>query len=456
MSAIEFGLIGHPLGHSLSPFLHHELLRAAGLPGEYRLHDLSPADLPVVLPDLLHCLRGMNCTIPYKEAILPYLDRLDETALQTGSVNTVCQGVGYNTDYTAFQMVCPLTRDDCVLLLGAGGISRTMAFAAAEAGARIWILARRLVQAQALADDVRAFCQKNQLDAGVTCLASVAEWEAVRHMHSGWVILNGTPLGMWPKTDGLPLPTGALADCRLVFDTIYNPPATRLILAARSQGIPAVGGLDMLFYQALQAERIWHPDATFPEHKVNAIQKRLARAVLRQSSLTILVTGFMGSGKTTVGRLLADELELPFADLDQIIEASAGRSIPAIFTEDGEPAFRVLEQDHLQAELERPGSRILACGGGTLLTEEAMERVHRKPALVLFLDASIDQIRHRVRDGAGRPMIASQGLARIEALYEQRRPRYLAHADLVVRADHEPCVLASLIASQLGFGGERP
>jgi shikimate dehydrogenase len=278
----------------------------------------------------------------------------------------------------------------------------------------------------------------------------------MRHAHTDWVVLNGTPLGMWPKTDGLPLPVEMLTDCRLVFDTIYNPPATRLILAARSRGVAAVGGLEMLFYQALQAERIWHPDAIFPEHKLNTIRKRLARAVLRQTSLTILVTGFMGSGKTTVGRLLADELNVPFADLDQIIEGATGRTIPAIFAEDGEPAFRALEQNHLRDELERPGSRILACGGGTLLTEASMDAVRRKPALVLFLDASIDQIRQRVRDGEGRPMIASQGLARIEALYEQRRPRYLAHADLVVRADQEPRELVSRIASHLGFGGERP
>lgn len=454
MSATEFGLIGHPLGHSLSPFLHQELLRAAGLPGEYRLLDLEPGELPGVLPGLLQSMRGINCTIPYKETILPYLSRLEETAARIGSVNTVSRGVGYNTDYAAFQKVCPLTRDDRVLLLGAGGVSRTMAFAAAEAGTRIWILARRPEQTQALVDDVAAFCEKYHYDGQAACLASLAEWEAMRHQEGGWVVLNGTPLGMWPKTGGMPLPARDLDACRLVFDTIYNPPATRLVLAARSRGIPAVGGLDMLFHQALQAERIWHPDADFPEKKIAAVQQKLARAILRQSALTILVTGFMGSGKTTVGRLLANELDLPFTDLDQVIEQVSGRSIPTIFAEDGEPAFRALEQQLLQVELERADSRILSCGGGTLLAAEAIERVRRSSALVLFLDASLDSIRQRVRGGEGRPMIAKQGQANMQALFEQRRPKYLANADLVVTADHEPRELAVQIASHLGYGGK--
>ena len=454
MSATEYGLIGHPLGHSLSPFLHHELLTAAGLADEYHLFDLDPAEMPVNLPELLLRTGGINCTIPYKEAIIPFLAGLDESAARIGSVNTVSQGIGYNTDDEAFRKVCPLSRGDNVLLLGAGGISRTMAFAAAEAGARLWIYARRPEQAKLLAAAVRDTCQDHGPACSITCPESLSDWEEQRHREGGWIVLNGTPLGMWPETGGLPLPAEDLDACRLVFDTIYNPVATRLVLAARSRGIPASGGLDMLFHQALKAEQIWHPDDVFPENTLVVIRSKLARAILHQFPLALVLTGYMGCGKTTVGHLLASGLDLPFVDLDEVIAHESGRTIPDIFTEDGEPSFRALERSFLLRELDCGHSMVLASGGGTLVTPEALELVRRQAALILFLDASADQIMQRVKNGEGRPMIEHRSREHLLTLYEQRRPLYLAGADLVVPADGKPDEVAERIALELGFGGE--
>ena len=165
MCAIDYGLIGHPLGHSLSPFIHHSILAAAALPGTYRLYDIPGDQLPETVSRLSHELAGFNCTIPYKEAVIPCLSGLDATAGRILSVNTVFQGTGYNTDYAAFKSECPLRPDAKVLILGAGGVSRTMAYAAAAAGCETWIAARRPEQARSLA----AAIHRQQPDACLIC-----------------------------------------------------------------------------------------------------------------------------------------------------------------------------------------------------------------------------------------------------------------------------------------------
>ncbi|MDW7657018.1 MAG: shikimate kinase, partial [Bacillota bacterium] len=333
MRAIDYGLIGHPLGHSLSPFIHQSILAAAALPGTYRLYDIEADLLPGTVNRLSRELAGFNCTIPYKEAIIPYLSGLDATAQRILSVNTVFQGTGYNTDYAAFKSECPLHPDTKVLILGAGGVSRTMAYAAAAAGCETWITARRPQQARSLAAAIRL----RQPDACLICPETLDDWRheagrqsegtAPENMAAGWTLLNGTPVGLWPQTRGMPLLKSDLAWFNRVYDTIYNPVATRLVLAARSLGIPAKGGLGMLFSQALAAQKIWNPTAVFPEPSMQKVREALANAILRQFPLKIVLSGYMGSGKSTIGQRLAEQLGISFIDLDQLIERQAGRSI---------------------------------------------------------------------------------------------------------------------------------
>ena len=225
MRAIEFGLIGHPLGHSLSPFIHQALLASAGLPGEYRLIDLQPEELAASIPELTRDLGGFNCTIPFKEAIIPLLDDLDPAAEKFYSVNTVWQGRGYNTDYLAFVNSCPAMAGHKIMILGAGGVGRMMTFAAAEAGAEICIMARRTEQSGALAAAVR----RAYPDCQITTTPDLAEWLSNSPFDAEgqkpWGLINGTPLGMWPHTSGMPFPPELLSHFNWVFDTIYNPPA---------------------------------------------------------------------------------------------------------------------------------------------------------------------------------------------------------------------------------------
>lgn len=459
MCATDYGLIGHPLGHSLSPFIHHSILAAAALPGTYRLYDIAADQLPETIRRLSQELAGFNCTIPYKEAIIPHLSGLDATAERILSVNTICKGIGYNTDYAAFSNECPLKTHEKVLILGAGGVSRTMAHAAAAAGCETWIAARRPEQARSLAEAIR----RRQPNACLICPETMDEWrhEAVRQSGmkdqdaapAGWTLLNGTPVGLWPHTRGLPLLKSDLAWCSRVYDTIYNPVATALVLAARSRGIPAGGGLGMLFSQALAAQRIWNPETVFPEPSMRKVREALAFAILRQFPLKIVLTGFMGSGKSTIGQLLAKQLDLPFADLDQLIEQQAGRPIPELFAAEGEAAFRALERRLLQDVLARQESLVLATGGGALMGADAEQALADSSALVVFLDVTLPTIRVRVGSGEGRPMLTGRGEDGWEKLYDERHPRYRAIADLTVAADGSPGDVVKTIRENTGLEG---
>ena len=266
-------------------------------------------------------------------------------------------------------------------------------------------------------------------------------------------MLNGTPVGLWPHTRGLPLLKSDLAWCGRVYDTIYNPVATALVLAARSQGIPAGGGLGMLFSQALAAQKIWNPAAVFPEPSMRKVREALAFAILQQFPLKIVLSGFMGSGKTTIGQLLAKQLKLPFADLDQLIEQQAGRSIPELFAADGEAAFRVLERRVLQDVLGRQESLVLATGGGALMGDDAEQALAETAALVVFLDVTLETVRKRVGSGQGRPMLTGRRDDSWEKLYDVRHPRYRAIADLAVAADGSPDDVVKTIRENLSLEG---
>lgn len=457
MSAIEYGLIGHPLGHSLSPFIHREILAAASLPGAYNLYDIEPADLGIRLPQLMRRLAGLNCTIPHKEAVIPLLGSLDHTAKRCLAVNTIYKNKGYNTDYLGFLADCPDLAGCQVLILGAGGVSRTMALAAVDAGAAVSILARRQEQALQVTAAVKSQNPQSQID----CPADFAAWleltgaDKTGRSASGarTILLNGTPVGLWPHTSGMPLEPGQIDYFSFVYDTIYNPVATRLVLQARSRKIEARSGLGMLFAQALAAQRIWHPQMQIADAEIARIRARLAAAVSEEFPTAIILTGFMGSGKSTVGSRLAAAAGLPFVDLDQEIEQGENCAITEIFAAAGEKAFRQIEQKYLRQQLQSGKSMILAAGGGTLLEAEAENLVRSSACLVVYLDISLEQSIQRVGDGRGRPMIFRQGSQNLRRLYEQRRPLYLLQADLVTEGADTPEVITRSLMADLGFGG---
>lgn len=445
MRSTSYGLIGHPLVHSLSPFIHESLMAAAGLSGSYRLYDINPRELASRVPQLLSEMEGFNVTIPYKEAVIPYLDALDASAADFGAVNTVYRRCGHNTDRIGFRRQAIGLSGNRVLIIGAGGVSRMMAFESVKAGARVFITSRTLEKAQRLADEL-----------GATALSA-----DVLPGQNFDVILNGSPAGMWPHTSQIPVPVELLRSCRSVFDTIYNPPATRLLLQARSCHPDArdqtaacpetANGLGMLFDQALEAERIWHPEADFPLADQLEIRRQLPLRLLRDFPIQIILTGFMGSGKTTAGQSLARRLDLPFVDLDEEMVRIAGKSISAIFEEEGEPWFRAFERRTLRQVLDRKDSIVLSVGGGALIEPDAVSIVRGRPSQIIYLHVSLDELSRRLADGDGRPMLAGDVQERTRTLYHQRLPRYLASADLTVDGGGDADSVALDIARKLGY-----
>lgn len=262
-----YGLTGFPLGHSLSPVIHGELFKLAGLEGEYGLYEISPEKLGEGIAALKNNLRGFNVTIPHKIAVIPFLDELSEKAALFGAVNTVKVGekcVGYNTDCIGFLRALELAGIELagrVLVCGAGGVARMFAFEAALAGCELTIAARSddMAAANIIKDEISEKLSRN------------ARVINLKDISCGYdLIINGTPVGMYPNVDACVLPQEIIAGSRAVFDAIYNPAETQLIKYAKAAGIKYSNGLSMLVLQAVAAEEIWN-GITFSEEDIKRV-----------------------------------------------------------------------------------------------------------------------------------------------------------------------------------------
>ncbi|MGI5868785.1 MAG: shikimate kinase [Kiritimatiellia bacterium] len=438
----RFGLVGHPLGHSLSPEIHRRILEIAGVDGTYALHDIEPADLPRVLPTLLASHDGLNCTIPHKQAVIPFLRELDASAADCGAVNTICRGRGWNTDGEGFLASGVALRDRDVLILGAGGSARMMASACVAHGARsVTLRARSAGRAEAIVADL---------------LARAPEAAGRMRVDDGsfagpfGTILNATPLGMWPHVGGLPCEPGDIASGADVFDAIYNPTPTRLVLQARRRGARACGGLAMLLRQAIAAQRIWNPEVRFDTEAImRAVLPDLVGELHRVFPIKILLVGFMGCGKSAVGRMLARRLGLAFIDLDAAVVDAAGRPIADIFAERGEAGFRQLERDVAESALRHGPSAVVAAGGGLPVAEANRRMIRETNTLVVHIDIAFEEAWRRIACDPARPLARDPGTAR--GLFEARQPIYREFSDTCVSTDAHttPGDVAAAIARAL-------
>ncbi len=250
----KFALIGYPLGHSMSPIIHRELFKINGTDASYELKEIAPEDLKDGF-DSLSDLDGFNVTIPHKIAVIPQLNALSQRAELFGAVNTVDNknGIltGHNTDCTGFLKaleMADISLEGDVLVCGSGGVSRMFAFETVLAGADLTIAVRDA--------DIEAGTQikneiKQKLDKDIRLIT-------LNEVEGKWdVIINGTPVGMYPNTDACILPKEKIRTAGAVFDAIYNPMETRLISYAKEYGIKCSNGLPMLVWQAAIAQQIW-------------------------------------------------------------------------------------------------------------------------------------------------------------------------------------------------------
>lgn len=261
----NYTLIGCPLGHSMSPFIHGRLFALSGREASYTLTEIPAGKLSDTMP-ALRALEGFNITIPYKGDIIPFLDALDETAERYHAVNCVAdrdgKAVGYNTDCTGFlRSVEQFALGGKVLLVGCGGVGRMMATEAALHGADLTIAEPDLPKAQALADELRQSVPGVKIT--VLPKAEPGSYD---------LLMNACPVGMYPRSHACPVTEEVIAGSKAVFDVIYNPTETLLLRKARALGKPAVGGAAMLVWQAVRAHEIWYGGSFAPGAVAQIIQ----------------------------------------------------------------------------------------------------------------------------------------------------------------------------------------
>jgi len=388
---LKCGLLGKKLGHSYSPAIHKEL-------GNYRydLFEKTEDELDAFLRS--GEFDGLNVTIPYKKAVLPYCSEVSDTVRAIGSVNTILRRpdgtlYGDNTDADGFAYMVKCSgipvAGEKALVLGSGGASLTVCHVLRQLGAREVVVISRTGENN-----------YENLD---------------RHRDAG-IIVNTTPVGMYPNNGAAPLSLTAFPHCRGVLDVVYNPERTALCLEAERLGIPCLSGLRMLVAQARRSAEQFIGEA-IPDSRVEEIYRELSTAMQN-----IVLIGMPGSGKSSVGRMLEVVLNRPLIDADEAFTEKAGMPPSEYLPLYGEPAFRDLECQVL-AELGKRSGCIIATGGGCILREENYDSLHQN-GTIFWLRRDIDRLPRE-----GRPLSQQ---ADLHAMYEIRRPRYERFADHII------------------------
>ena len=390
---MQCGLLGRKLGHSYSPQIHSHLASY-----EYTLFEKEPEELEAFLKN--GSFTGLNVTIPYKKDVIPYLDELSPTAKRLGAVNTIVRRedgtlIGHNTDYFGFCSMVGRSglavAGKKVLVLGSGGASNTAVAALEEMGAQVVVISRS---------------GENNYD------------NLHRHADAA-VIVNTTPVGMYPKTGVSPISLERFQKLEGVLDVVYNPARTQLLLDAESRGLIAMNGLWMLVAQAKESAE-WFAGVQIPDGKIAQIH-----GLLRAQMENTVLIGMPGCGKTTVGQALATMQGKRFVDADAVLEERVGRKITDIIPTDGEEAFRQMETDTL-AELGKQSGLVIATGGGCVTRERNYPLLHQN-GTILWLTRDLNKLPTH-----GRPLSQT---GKLQQMYAVREPMYRRFADAVISND---------------------
>lgn len=410
---MKYGLIGEHLKHSYSCEIHAQIADY-----EYELHEIPPSGLGEFLKK--REFNAINVTIPYKQDVIPYLDEISDTAKRIGAVNTIVNRngrlYGDNTDFAGMLALAKHIGVDMkgrkVLILGTGGASKTGHALAEYMGAQSVY-----------------YVSRSRKDGSITYEQAVTEHSDAQ------IIINATPVGMFPKQDGRPIDISAFPKLEGVIDAIYNPLRTNLILDAQERGIPAEGGLYMLSAQAVHASAVFR-DIPLDESLVDKAFKSV-----KNDKQSIVLIGMPSSGKTTVGRILAEKCGKQLADTDEYIVRKIGMPISDFFAKFGEAEFRRIEKETV-AELSATGGRIIATGGGAVLDAENVRALKQNGVLV-FLDRRPENL--VATDD--RPLASRRSA--LEKLYAERYDIYCAAAELHIDANTTPEAEADAILKEL-------
>ena len=392
-----YGLLGRTLAHSYSVPIHRALGNES-----YALYELEPEALGAFL--CREDIGGLNVTIPYKRDVMAFCDELDDTAREIGSVNTIVRRkdgrlAGYNTDATGLSYM--ITRAGIqlfgkkVIIFGSGGASLTAQYVASREGAREIVVVSR---------------------------DGADNYQNLNRHPDAQILINTTPLGMYPHTGELPADPAQFPACEGVVELVYNPRRTALAFRAQELGIPCTEGLSMLVSQAKAAEELFF-DRAIPQSE----NERILR-LLRESTQNIVLIGMPGSGKTTIGKALSLLTGRVAVDLDEQIVLAAGKPIPQIFAEQGEQAFRALERE--QAEKWGKESRLILITGGGIVKDERNYTSLKQNGRIYQIERDITLLPRE-----GRPLSQAGNLAQ---MLRERAPLYARFRDLTIANDSTP------------------
>lgn len=400
---MEYGCIGEKLTHSFSKEIHSLLFDY-----DYCIKEIAKDKLCEFMTE--RDFKAINVTIPYKQDVIPYLYYISDTAKKIGAVNTIINRdgklYGYNTDFAGMSALIRKNGikidGKTVLVLGSGGTSKTAVAVAEGMGAKKVLRVSRSAKSGCISyEDM----YKNYSDAEV--------------------LINTTPCGMYPNIIGEPVDLNLFSRTEAVVDAIYNPLCSNLVVKARQKGIKAVGGLYMLVAQAAAAAEL------FTGIGVSAVKTDFVYNEILKQKRNIVLIGMPSCGKSTVGKILADEFSMRFIDTDTEIEDYAGKSISKIFETDGEKEFRRIESDVIKKAAANQNC-VISTGGGAVLNPLNVIALKGNGRLY-FLDRSAELLFAT----SDRPL--SSNRADLEKIYAERYGIYRDAADIIISNNASAC-----------------
>jgi shikimate dehydrogenase len=398
-SSLKAAVIGDPVSHSLSPTIFSLISEAMGGGLEYKAVQVTAAELPGFIKNARSEFIGLNVTLPHKQNVSKLVDELSPEALGVGAVNVVSfadgKARGLNTDVIGIKKSLELVKADekqsRILCLGAGGAARAVAYAMASMGCDDFaILNKTHSHAESLAHNFQASFPQ-------TSFRVISGVELLEQEKPFSLVVNSTPLGMKTSSqESLDYFENVLGRLKgtLAFDLIYTPAETDFMKTSWSKGFRVLGGLEMLIQQAIATWEIWLSPIGPRRAEIETVLRNELSGILAPQE-NLYLSGFMGVGKSTIARVLAEKLGWDFVDTDHWIEQKVGKKVAQIFQDSGEKAFRDLEKTAIE-ELSKHSRTVVALGGGVLTQKENLEKI-KDSGILVYLEASVECLLDRLK-----------------------------------------------------------